>query len=78
MRSLLLFLVGLAWMAVLPERSLAQNQTISGSVVDGAGRPLPGASVLVQNSNRGTATDAEGKFKIVVPAKSGIVVSATG
>lgn len=57
---------------------MAQNQTISGSVVDGAGRPLPGASVLVQNSNRGTATDAEGKFKIVVPAKSGIVVSATG
>jgi TonB-dependent starch-binding outer membrane protein SusC len=78
MRSLLLFLVGLAWMAVLPEKSFAQNTTISGSVVDGAGRALPGASVLVQNSNRGTATDGEGKFKLIVPAKSGIVVSATG
>lgn len=40
---------------------------ISGKVVDEAGIPLPGATVLVKESNIGTATDFDGLFTLEVP-----------
>ena len=47
----------------MPLVSWAQ-QTVSGTVTDDNGLPLPGATVVVQNTNRGTTTDFDGKYQI--------------
>jgi TonB-linked SusC/RagA family outer membrane protein len=78
MRHIVLLLAGLAFFAFLPKIALSQNQLISGVVTDAAGHAVASASVVVQGSLRGTTTDADGHFKLNVPAKSGIVVSALG
>ena len=78
MRRLLLLLTGLALLTVLPQHLAAQNPIVSGTVTDPAGHPVIGASVIIQASSRGTSTDAEGKFKIGLPPKSGLIISATG
>ena len=41
----------------------AQNR-ISGTVLDDAGYPLPGTSVLIEGSSTGTITDVDGKYTI--------------
>ena len=40
---------------------------VNGTVVDNAGEPIIGATVRVKNSQRGTATDLDGKFELNVP-----------
>ncbi|HUH46077.1 MAG TPA: carboxypeptidase-like regulatory domain-containing protein, partial [Arenibacter sp.] len=54
--------------------------TITGSVVDGdIGGPLPGASVLVEGTTNGVATDFDGNFSIAVSENSGtLIVSYIG
>jgi TonB-linked SusC/RagA family outer membrane protein len=78
MRRIVLLVAGLALFAALPKIALSQNQLISGIVTDAVGRPVVAASVIVQGTMRGTTTDADGKFKLNVPAKAGVVVSALG
>src|SRR5690606_14287610 len=41
-----------------------QQKTISGTVVDPQGMPLPGVNVLVKDTNRGTQTDFDGNYTI--------------
>lgn len=45
----------------------AQTKTVSGSVSDSLGKPLPGVTVQVRNSSVGTRTDENGTFSIQVP-----------
>ena len=57
----------------------AQNKSISGTVVDGAGVPVIGASVfVVGNTSNGAMTDLDGKFSLNVPANANISVSCIG
>ncbi len=57
----------------------AQNRAINGTVVDGAGVPVIGASVfVVGNTTNGAITDVDGKFVLNVPANSTISVSCIG
>jgi len=42
----------------------SQNSEIKGVVVDVSGVPLPGVSVIVKNSERGTSTNFDGNFTI--------------
>ncbi|MCF2446770.1 TonB-dependent receptor [Dyadobacter sp. CY345] len=53
-------------------------QSISGSVTDEAGAPLPGATVVVKGTTRGTSTNAEGKFVIEADANAVLQVSFIG
>jgi TonB-dependent starch-binding outer membrane protein SusC len=78
MRRIVLLVAGLALFAALPKIALSQNQLISGVITDATGHPVVAASVIVQGTLKGTTTDADGKFKLNVPAKAGIVVSALG
>ncbi|MCB2377497.1 TonB-dependent receptor [Hymenobacter sp. BT635] len=41
-----------------------QSQTLSGRVVDAAGRPVIGATVVEKGTNNGTATDNAGRFTL--------------
>jgi TonB-linked SusC/RagA family outer membrane protein len=48
--------------------SLAQDQSISGTVTDaGDGSPLPGVTVLVSGTTIGTSTDIDGQYLLNVP-----------
>ena len=59
--------------------AFAQNRSISGTVVDGSGIPVIGATVMVVgNSSIGTVTNADGAFTLSVPANSNISVSCIG
>lgn len=42
----------------------AQKFTISGNVIEQNGEPLPGASVLVKGTNKGTSTDFNGFYQL--------------
>ena len=41
--------------------------TISGSIVDQAGNPLPGANVLLINTSYGSVADIGGSYSITIP-----------
>jgi TonB-linked SusC/RagA family outer membrane protein len=53
---------------------LAQSRIISGKVQDEKGNPVPGASVQIKGSRRGTSTTQDGVFSISVPASAKAVV----
>ena len=58
--------------------ALAQKITVQGTVVDGTGEPLIGASVIPQGTTAGAATDFDGKFQLTVDSKATLVVSYVG
>ena len=57
--------------------SFAQEKTITGVVSDQAG-PLPGASVQVQGTTRGTQTDFDGKYSIKASVGETLLITYTG
>lgn len=52
--------------------------TISGTVVDQEGNPIPGATISVPGTGTGTATDLDGKYSLSVPEGSTVVFSFIG
>ncbi|PWJ59491.1 TonB-linked SusC/RagA family outer membrane protein [Dyadobacter jejuensis] len=59
--------------------TLAQEISIKGKVSSSAdGSALPGASVLLKGSNKGSTTDAEGLFTIQAPSGAKLIVSFIG
>ncbi|HEY4288458.1 MAG TPA: SusC/RagA family TonB-linked outer membrane protein [Puia sp.] len=72
----LLLAVVLLGMAVTPV--LAQTQKITGKVFDETGHPVNGATVREKGGKRGAATDAEGKFSLVVKPGAVLVVTGVG
>lgn len=55
-----------------------QQIPIKGKVTDQNGNAIPGATVLVESSTTGTATDLNGNFSIDVPEGSVLVISFIG
>ena len=63
---------------LLVSSGLAQS-VIQGLVTDTEGLPLPGASVLIENTTRGTSTGMDGRFVLeVTPTDRAFVVSFVG
>lgn len=57
----------------------AQEITISGSVVDSKGLPLPGVNILEEGTSNGTMVDMDGNYQItVVSPESKLIFSYTG
>ncbi|WP_025763490.1 SusC/RagA family TonB-linked outer membrane protein [Dyadobacter tibetensis] len=50
------------------------EKTITGSVLDEKNQPLPGVSVVIKNTQRGTVTDVNGKFQLDVPEEGATLV----
>jgi TonB-linked SusC/RagA family outer membrane protein len=50
--------------ALVAQITFAQERTVSGTVSDNAGLPLPGVSVLIKGTQSGAQTDFDGKFSI--------------
>ncbi|MDX2301634.1 MAG: carboxypeptidase-like regulatory domain-containing protein [Microscillaceae bacterium] len=53
---------------------------VEGVVVDEENNPVPGVAIVLKNSNTGTQTDIDGKFKFPIPLKSGdiLIFSSVG
>nr|WP_288834767.1 TonB-dependent receptor [uncultured Flavobacterium sp.] len=58
--------------------ALAQTNTITGTVKDNAGMPIPGANVLIKNTTSGVQTDFDGKFAIKAKPDDILVASFIG
>lgn len=56
----------------------AQQKTITGNVTDETGLPLPGATIVVENTNRGVSTDFDGNFTIEASADEVLIFSYVG
>jgi len=54
------------------------QQTVSGLVTDESGVPLPGATVVVDQTNNGTTTDFDGNYSISVSNGQSISISFVG
>src|SRR5882762_6335122 len=54
--------------------ALAQQRTVSGTIKDSRGTPLPGVNIIVKGTSSGTVTDAEGRYNLSIPDKSGVLV----
>ncbi|PQB08937.1 hypothetical protein BST83_00850 [Polaribacter filamentus] len=56
-----------------------QQSKISGSVTDTYGNPIPGVSILIKKSTRGTVSDFDGKFTLLMsPGDKTLVFSSIG
>jgi TonB-dependent starch-binding outer membrane protein SusC len=53
----------------------AQDVTVSGTVTDETGLPVPGVSVLIKDTTTGTTTDIDGNYEISAPANALLVFS---
>lgn len=51
-------------------RAEKMDRTVTGLVTGDAGEPLPGVNVVIKGTQRGTATDENGKFEIAVTGES--------
>ncbi|MGC1514118.1 MAG: carboxypeptidase-like regulatory domain-containing protein, partial [Maribacter sp.] len=50
--------------ALVVHISFAQQKTVSGTVTDSSGLPLPGVNIVVQGTTTGTQTDFDGNYSI--------------
>lgn len=55
----------------------AQDKTIKGKVLDEAGKPVAGVSVLAKGAAKGVQTDKEGNFSLTVKGNNPVVISFT-
>ncbi len=51
-----------------------EDLLITGTVTDDKNEPLPGVSILLKGTQRGTSTNKEGSFRLNVPDKSAVLV----
>ncbi|MBC8152125.1 MAG: carboxypeptidase-like regulatory domain-containing protein, partial [Bacteroidetes bacterium] len=66
MRKILLLLLGI--FGLMTQSAMAQDRQVTGKVTSAEdGQPLPGVSVVVKGTTRGTQTDATGNYVITLP-----------
>jgi len=54
------------------------DTTVTGTVVDSSGQPLPGVTITVQGTTIGTVTDLDGRYTINAPDGGVLVFSFIG
>jgi TonB-linked SusC/RagA family outer membrane protein len=60
-------------------QAYSQNRTITGTVTGkDDGLPIPGVSVVIKGTNRGTQTNNAGKFSVSVPAGASLTFTFVG
>ncbi|MBZ9628233.1 SusC/RagA family TonB-linked outer membrane protein [Psychroflexus sp. CAK1W] len=65
-------------LVLVVQLSFAQTKTVTGTVTDDSGLPLPGANVLVKGTTEGTQTDFDGNYSIEVGADQQLEFSYIG
>jgi TonB-linked SusC/RagA family outer membrane protein len=57
-----------------PKPAAQPSQTVAGKITGDDGNPLPGATVLVKGTYRGTTTNEEGNYSLEVPGENAVLV----
>ena len=79
MKKKLFHLFGmLALLLLLPGQISAQNQRVTGKVLDEQGEGVIGVGVVIQGTTTGTITDLDGNFTLSVPRGTTLEVSCVG
>lgn len=68
----------LTMLMLLCTLAFAQTRTVTGTVKDNGGQPIPGASVTIKGKKGGTSTNSKGEFELVVAKGNTIIISAVG
>lgn len=68
----------LSLMLMFSASAMAQNQTVSGTVLDELGEPVIGATVTVEGTKTATVTDLDGNYKIQAPKGAKVVITYIG
>ncbi|NOR28757.1 MAG: TonB-dependent receptor [Lutibacter sp.] len=58
--------------------TFAQSYQVSGTVTDSDSQPLPGVSVTIEGTSRGTTTDFDGKYTVKVESSENLIFSYVG
>ena len=58
--------------------AVAQNQTVTGTVLDELGEPVIGATVTVDGTKNATVTDLDGNYKIQAPKGAKVTITYIG
>jgi TonB-linked SusC/RagA family outer membrane protein len=62
-----------------PVKILQQQRTVSGTVTDEEGQPLPGVTIVVKGTTQGTITNSDGKYSFAdLPDDATLVFSFVG
>lgn len=65
-------------LAFVVHLTFAQDKTISGTVTDQDGLPLPGVNIVVEGTTNGTQTDFDGNYSISAAAGQNLLFSYIG
>lgn len=63
---------------LISKESRKADVKVTGNVTDDNGEPLPGVSIIVKGTSKGTSTDANGNYSITVPQNSILVFQYVG
>ncbi len=66
------------FLAFIVQLSFAQEKTVSGTIFDEDGVPLPGVNIIEKGSSNGTQSDFDGKYTLNVNVGNTIVFSFLG
>ncbi|TYP73480.1 SusC/RagA family TonB-linked outer membrane protein [Aquimarina intermedia] len=66
------------FLAFIVQFTFAQEKTISGTVTDDKGLPLPGVNIIVKNTTNGTQTDFDGNYSILANRGAVLTYSYVG
>jgi TonB-linked SusC/RagA family outer membrane protein len=66
------------FLALVVQFAFAQEKTVSGTVSDDTGLPLPGANIIIKETNTGTQSDFDGNYSIEVAVGQTLVFSYVG
>lgn len=67
-------MLGMLLMAFFSCSAAMAQMLVRGTIVDQTGETIPGASVLIKGTTKGTVSDLDGKFSIGVPNKRAVLV----
>ncbi len=71
--------VGMVFLMFLSLSAFGQQEiNISGKIIDETGAALPGVSILVKGTNRGTVTDINGDYSLMANSDETLLVSFIG
>ncbi|TVZ26880.1 TonB-linked SusC/RagA family outer membrane protein [Gillisia sp. Hel_I_86] len=66
------------FLVFMVQLTFAQDKTVTGTVTDDTGLPLPGVNIIVKGTNSGTQTDFDGNYSISAQAQNTLVFSFIG
>ncbi|CAI8348459.1 MAG: TonB-dependent receptor SusC [Formosa sp. Hel3_A1_48] len=66
--------IGITLIAILISSIAMGQRTITGSIKDANGEPLPGATVIIKDTNKGASSDIDGNYKIRISDDNTVLI----